>query len=84
MKGYTTTAEYTGEVHRLGTTAIRYTVIFNGAPIPPEDPPSKLPSAAVMIPAGLAVLAAGGGGVYFWMKRKERRDYEAHTDGGSD
>lgn len=37
-----------------------------------------------MIPAGLAVLAAGGGGVYFWMKRKERRDYEAHTDGGSD
>ncbi len=84
VKGYTTTAEYTGEVHRLGTTAIRYTVIFNGAPIPPEDPPSKLPSAAVMIPAGLAVLAAGGGGVYFWMKRKERRDYEAHTDGGSD
>ena len=84
VKGYTTTAEYTGEVHRLGTTAIRYTVIFTGAPIPPEDPPSKLPSAAVMIPAGLAVLAAGGGGVYFWMKRKERRDYEAHTDGGSD
>lgn len=84
VKGYTTTAEYTGEVQRTGVTLMRYTVIFNGTPIVPADAgtTSELPGAAVMVPAALAVLAAGGGGTYLWMKRKEHRDYEAHADGG--
>lgn len=83
VKGYTTTAEYTGEVQRTGVTMMRYTVIFNGTPVVPAEPDTsfKLSGPMVMIPAGLAVLAAGGGGVYFWMKRKERRDYETHSDG---
>ena len=67
VKGYTTTAEYTGEVQRTGVTVIRYTVIFNGTPIATTDTESKinLPGAAVMIPAGLAVLVAGGGAFIF-------------------
>lgn len=83
VKGYTTTAEYTGEVQRTGVTVMRYTVIFNGTPIAPAEPDAQfsLTGLAFLIPAGLAALAAGGGGVYFWMKRKERRDYEASSDG---
>ena len=83
VKGYTTTAEYTGEVQRTGVTVMRYTVIFNGTPIAPAEPDAQfsLSGPAFLIPAGLAALAAGGGGVYFWMKRKERRDYEASSDG---
>lgn len=83
VKGYTTTAEYTGEVQRTGVTVMRYTVIFNGTPIAPTEPDSQFSfsSPAFLVPAGLAALAAGGGGVYFWMKRKERRDYEASSDG---
>ena len=38
VTGYTTTADYTGEVYRTGVTVIRYTVIFTGTPIEPEVP----------------------------------------------
>ena len=38
VTGYTTTANYTGEVYRTGVTVIRYTVIFTGTPITSVDP----------------------------------------------
>ena len=41
VKGYTTTAEYTGEVQRTGVTVMRYTVIFNGTPIAPAEPDAQ-------------------------------------------
>ena len=79
--GYTTTADYTGEVYRTGVTVIRYTVIFTGTPIEPEvpeqpqEPESNLNWLMVALPV-LAALGAGTGGTYFIMKRKERKMYE--------
>ena len=35
VTGYTTTANYSGEVYRTGVTVIRYTVIFTGTPMEP-------------------------------------------------
>ena len=99
VKGYTTTADYTGEVFRTGVTVIRYTVIFNGTAIEPvEDIPNPVPTDTpeepVEEPQGnsnwllavlpaLGALGAGVGGTYFVMKRKERRDYEEMVDNGS-
>ena len=91
VKGYTTTADYTGEAYRTGVTVIRYTVIFTGTPIPPAEPdPIPVPEpveeetggvgAVVLIPAVLAALGAGVGGTYFWMKRKERVSHEEIVD----
>ena len=81
VKGYTTTADYTGEVFRTGVSMIRYTVIFNGTPIEPTEPEQASDSGAVPIwllilfPA-LAALGVGIGGTYYFMRRKERRSYE--------
>lgn len=99
VKGYTTTADYTGEVFRTGVTVIRYTVIFNGTALEPvediPDPvPTDTPEEPVDEPEGgsswllavlpaLAALGAGVGGTYFVMKRKERKDYEEMVDNGS-
>ena len=93
VTGYTTTADYTGEGYRTGVTVIRYTVIYTGsplAPIEPEtDPPAEVEPAAgtgtnwplVILPTLLA-LAAGVGGTYYMMKRKERMTYEETADDG--
>lgn len=72
VKGYTTTAEYTGEVQRTGVTVMRYTVIFNGMPVIADDAEAGpgLRQAAVPALAALGAVAAGGGGMYLWMKRK--------------
>ena len=79
VTGYTTTANYTGEVYRTGVTVIRYTVIFTGTPVEPMDGGQSqsggLNWLIVALPA-LAALGAGTGGMYFIMKRKERKMYE--------
>lgn len=88
VTGYVTTANYVGEVHRTGVSVIRYTVIYTGTPIEPEAPAEPEPVnesapihwAAVTIPAALAALAAGGGGTYLFMKRKERTFHEEIVD----
>ena len=90
VTGYTTTANYTGEVYRTGVTVIRYTVIFTGTPITSVDPepvakedqPQAGAGWPVMTVLGLAALAAGAGGTYFVMKRKERMSYEETADDG--
>ena len=95
VKGYTTTANYTGEVYRTGVTVIRYTVIFTGelpAPVEPEpvEAPvgSGIPGILLNSLAILAAVAAGAGGTYLLMKRrKEQTIHEEHeeiTDCGSD
>lgn len=45
VKTYTTTADYSGEVYKAGTVAIRYSVIFAGVKKPPAEtlPPSAAP-----------------------------------------
>lgn len=90
VTGYTTTANYTGEVYRTGVTVIRYTVIFTGTPIASVDPepvakedqPQAGAGRPVMTVLGLAALAAGAGGTCFVMKRKERMSYEETADDG--
>ena len=88
VTGYTTTADYTGEVYRTGVTVIRYTVVYTGTPIAPAEPEeseglfSGTNWLLVMIPA-LIALGAGIGGTYLWNKRKERAFYdEKITDAG--
>ncbi|WP_050624211.1 MULTISPECIES: hypothetical protein [Eubacteriales] len=81
VTGYTTTADYTGEVYRTGVTVIRYTVIFTGTPIEPilseetQDAGEITSWLMVLLPA-LGALGIGAGGAYFFMKRKERKMYE--------
>ncbi len=91
VKGYTTTADYTGEGHRTGVTVIRYTVIYTGSPLAPTEPDVDTPAEAepttsvnwmlAILPALLA-LAAGVGGTYYVMKRKEHMSYEETVDDG--
>lgn len=93
VKGYTTTADYTGEVYRTGVTVIRYTVIFTGTPLTPAEPELEpesetdlveeeldIPGALILIPAVLIALGAGVGGTYFVMKRKELAFHEETID----
>lgn len=84
VTGYTTTADYTGEVYRTGVTVIRYTVIYTGTPITiapaepepvAEEPETGFPWLMTAVPA-LVALAAGVGGTYLVLKRKERMSYE--------
>lgn len=99
VKGYTTTADYTGEVYRTGVTVIRYTVIFTGTPITPVEPEPEpdpdpntdtaqedldIPGALILIPAALIALGAGVGGTYFVMKRKEHITHEETIDDSYD
>ena len=91
VTGYTTTADYTGEGYRTGVTVIRYTVIYTGTPLAPTEPESAPPAETepatganwplVIFPA-LLTLAAGVGGTYYVMKRKERMSYEETADDG--
>lgn len=90
VKGYTTTADYIGEVYRTGVTVIRYTVIFTGAPIElpapaeeaePEFDGGRLALIATIV--GLALMAAGGGITYIFLNiRKERAEHEEIADDG--
>lgn len=79
--GYTTTADYSGEVYRTGVTVIRYTVIFTGTPVDPVVPEEPQDSGEisswlmVLLPV-LGALGIGTGGTYIFMKRKERKMYE--------
>lgn len=99
VKGYTTTADYTGEVYRTGVTVIRYTVIFTGTPITPVEPEPEpdpdpntdtaqedldIPGALILIPVALIALGAGVGGTYFVMKRKEHITHEETIDDSYD
>ena len=87
VTGYTTTADYTGEVYRTGVSVIRYTVVYTGSPVVPAEPEkaeglfSETNWLLVVIPA-LITLGAGIGGTYLWNKRKERAFYEKITDAG--
>lgn len=85
VTGYTTTADYKGEVYHTGVTVIRYTVIYSGTPIAPteSDPTEGLKDGdinwlLVILPA-LGALALGGGGIYLLMKRKEHVSYEENA-----
>lgn len=91
VKGYTTTADYSGEVYRTGVTVIRYTVIFttkdvdaaNSAQDPEETPTyvNARPQWPAIVFAVLAALGLGAGGTYLFMtKRKEQPYYEKTTD----
>lgn len=88
VTGYTTTANYTGEVHRTGVTVIRYTVIFTGTPIVPAEPESAAgwlstgAGWALMLVLALAALGTGVFGTYLMMRRKERMRYEETADDG--
>ena len=88
VTGYTTTADYTGEVYRTGVTVIRYTVIFTGTAIEPtvaelpQEPEDSFNWLMVALPA-LAALGVGTGGTFFLMKRKERKQYEDPTENGN-
>ena len=97
VKGYTTTADYTGEVYRTGVTVIRYTVIYTGVPIEPPTPePVEAPKvdvgrlAIIGTLVGLAAMAAGGGITYLFLElRKERAEHEktaysGHSDTDAD
>lgn len=96
VKGYTTTADYTGEVYRTGVTVIRYTVIYTGTPLAPTEPEPDsttmdtddankgISGVFVLIPAVLAALGAGAGGTYLVMKRKERTTHEEIIDDSCD
>lgn len=86
VKGYTTTADYVGDVHRTGVTMIRYTVIFTGKEIPePEpvvadEPESEFPVAALIIGGLTLVAVAGGCGAYMLVKRRKERMTDEEMD----
>lgn len=86
VKGYTTTADYVGDVHRTGVTMIRYTVIFTGKEIPePEpvvadEPESEFPVAALIIGGLILVAVAGGCGAYMLVKRRKERMTDEEMD----
>ena len=99
VKGYTTTADYIGEVFRTGVNVIRYTVIFNGTEITPSVNVPEQPTTDTSDDSGVnpgkgsgwlsvllavASLGAGVGGTYFVMNRKERKNYEEMADNGAD
>ena len=84
--GYTTTADYVGDVHRTGVTMIRYTIIFTGKEIPePEpvvadEPESEFPVAALIIGGLILVAVAGGCGAYMLVKRRKERMTDEEMD----
>lgn len=86
VKGYTTTADYVGDVHRTGVTMIRYTIIFTGKEIPePEpvvadEPESEFPVAALIIGGLILVAVAGGCGAYMLVKRRKERMTDEEMD----
>jgi hypothetical protein len=64
VKGYTITADYTGEVSRKGVTVIRYTVVFTGSEIPAPEPthsPTPTPETDPAPDAGSEINQSGGG-----------------------
>jgi hypothetical protein len=71
VKGYTITADYTGEVTRKGVTVIRYTVIFTGTEIPapvPSPSPEITPTPDADTTSGAdggqtSAAGQGGGGL---------------------
>ena len=74
VTGYTTTANYSGEVYRTGVTVIRYTVIFTGTPMEGGAVPKRRPQLAHGGPA-----RAGGS------RRRHRRNILFHeTEGAKD
>lgn len=96
VKGYNTTADYVGDVHRTGVTMIRYTVIFTGTEVPEpepvvvEEPDSGIPVTALVIGGLILIAVAGGCGAYVLVKRRKERmtdeemDPENSCDGGND
>lgn len=96
VKGYNTTADYVGDVHRTGVTMIRYTVIFTGTEVPEpepvvvEEPDSGIPVTALVIGGLILIAVAGGCGAYVLVKRRKERmtdeemDPENSCDSGND
>lgn len=98
VKGYTTTADYVGEVHRTGVTLIRYTVIFTGAPDETQaeaDAPLTFTLAQIAFAAGGILLLVGAiscGAHFLTKRRKERMSNEemgsysdyGHSDNDAD
>ena len=77
VTGYTTKANYTGEVYRTGVTVIRYTVIFTGTPVEPmveeQAHNGNLNWLMVALPVLLA-LGGGVGGTYIFHETEGAKD----------
>lgn len=84
VKGYTTTADYVGDVHRTGVTMIRYTVIFTGEEIPEpvavDGSESGFLMAALIIGGLILVAVAGGCGTYILVKHRKERITDEEMD----
>lgn len=84
VKGYTTTADYVGDVHRTGVTMIRYTVIFTGEEIPEpvavDGSESGFLMAALIIGGLILVAVAGGCGAYMLVKHRKERMTDEEMD----
>ena len=84
VRGYSLTAEYTGEVSRQEVSVIRYTVVFIGTEIPPPEPPPELtePSDTIptqrdgggnRLPIAISILALLGCGACIYFTTKNRK-----------
>ncbi|MDR1205675.1 MAG: cell wall protein [Peptococcaceae bacterium] len=77
IKGYTITADYTGEVIRTGVTVIRYTVIFTGAETPVSSeqiPASESEIKSIWLPMLISILALTGAGGCVFITIKTRKE----------
>ena len=70
VKGYTTSADYSGELSKTYLDKIRYTLIFEGEEIPVEKNPSKMPW--YFLTGILLLIGAGTGAFYYIKKRREQ------------
>jgi hypothetical protein len=87
VKGYTITADYSGEVYRKGVTLIRYTVIFTGTENlalaqEPEAESRSNPGASAgagwisILISTLALLGSGAGVTYIALKTRKETSHE--------